>query len=233
MMARDSKIDTIFIAALGDFFSGWIHEELLANTSLPPGEAARFVVGLWHSGIDFLLRESSYVIDGEMIPGNHGRMTKQVHHGDPTGTSLETLAYHAMLSRYDGNPRVRIHVAEHAMVYRRFFERLTVRLIHGYEVKYQGGVGGITIPLHKAIAQWDVGVRAQLTLLGHYHQFFDGGSFLCNGSLIGYNTFAQAIKARFEEARQAFCLLHARGGGEKSVVAPIWLDEHHRSEAAA
>lgn len=231
IMARDCKITTICLEALGDFFSGWIHKELMASTLLAPGEAAHFWKRLFVSGIEFLLRESSYTIIGDMIPGNHGRMTDQVHFSDPTGTSLETFAYHAVAEHFHGNPRVQLRVADRAMVYRTFFEKMVVRLIHGYEVKYGGGVGGITIPINKAIAQWDIGIRADLTLLGHFHQFFDGGSFLANGSLIGYNTYAQAIKARFEEAKQAFFLIHARKGGQKSVVAPIWLDDSHNHVA--
>ena len=232
MMARESDVKEIYIAALGDFFSGWIHEELIASNLLAPGEAANFWMGLFISGIDFLLRESKYHITLDLIPGNHGRMTKQMHFSNPTGTSLETFAYHALAGRYAGNPRVTMRVSEHAMVYRQFFENFTLRLIHGYEVKFGGGVGGITIPLNKAIAQWDVAKRASLTALGHFHQLFDGGNFIANGSLIGYNTFAQAIKAKYEEAKQAFFLVHARNGGEKSVTAPIWLDDAHSKRAA-
>jgi hypothetical protein len=230
MMARESKINTIYIAALGDFFSGWIHEELIANNLLAPGDAARFWKGLFISGIDFLLRESTYTIEMDLIPGNHGRMTRQMHFGDPTGTSLETFAYHALAGRYEGNPRVKMNVANHPMVYRRFFESFNMRLIHGYEVKYGGGVGGLTIPLNKAISQWDKAVKADLTVFGHFHQFFDGGNFIGNGSLIGYNPFAQAIKAQFEEARQAFFQISARNGGVKSITAPLWLDNAHHKK---
>lgn len=228
MMGRESVIKSIHLSLLGDFFSGWIHEELIANGLLAPGDAALFVKGLLCSGIDFLLKESSYIIEGDCLAGNHGRMTKQMHFGDPTGTSLETVMYHHVVDRYHGNPRVRINVASQAMVYRQFFEKFNLRLIHGYEVKYGGGVGGLTIPLRKSLAQWNNPIRADLTVLGHFHQLFDGGDFLVNGSLIGYNLFAQAIKASYEEARQAFFLIDARGGGQKSVTAPIWLDDAHK-----
>lgn len=225
IQARDSKVRSIYLAALGDFFSGWIHQELMASTLLAPGDAARFWKGLFISGIDFLLKESSYVIEADFIPGNHGRMTQQMHFSDPTGTSLETFAYHAVAGKYEGNPRVRFNVASQAMVYRRFFEKMNVRLIHGYEVKYGGGVGGITIPVNKALAQWDQAVHADLTLFGHFHQLIDGRRFLGNGSVIGYNTYAQAIKAGFEEPVQAFFLIDARNGGQKTVTAPIFLSK--------
>lgn len=224
MMARESEIKTLFISALGDFFSGWIHEELIAGNLLAPGDAAKLWKDLFISGIEFLLKESDFKITVDMLPGNHGRMTRQMHFGDPTGTSLETFAYHSIAGRFEGNPRVEINVAHHAMVYRKFFENFMLRQIHGYEVKYGGGVGGLTIPLNKAIGQWDIAVKADMTALGHFHQLFFGPRFIANGSMIGYNSFAQAIKAAYEAPRQAFYQVHARNGGELTVTAPIWLD---------
>jgi hypothetical protein len=211
--------------ALGDFFSGYIHEELATNNLLAPAAAAEFVKDVLASGIDFWLRESSFKVEVDALPGNHGRMTKQMHFGDPTGTSLETFMYAALADRYLSNPRVEIRVARQAMVYRNFFESFKLRLIHGYEVKYGGGVGGITIPVNKAIAAWDIGIKASQTVLGHFHQLFFAPRFVVNGSAIGYNNFAQAIKASFEDPQQAFFLIHARGGGERAGCDPIWLTD--------
>ena len=228
MDARESTIRTIFMSFLGDFISGWIHEELLANTLLAPGDAANFCAGLICGGIDFLLKESSYQIVGDMIPGNHGRMTHKMHMGNPTGTSLETFMYRMIAMRYQDNPRVQLTVSPQAMVYRDFYERFKLRQIHGYEVKYGGGIGGLTIPLRKALANWNNPIRADLTVLGHFHTLDFGGDYLVNGSLIGYNNFAQAIKAKWEEARQAFYLIHARHGGEWAGLRPIWLNADHK-----
>ncbi len=225
ILAKDSSIKTMHLSLLGDFFSGWIHEELLANTLLAPGDAAVFVNGLLCSGIDFLLREGSYRLEIDAIPGNHGRLTDKMHFGDPTGTSLETVMYHMVANRYDGNPRVTMRVASSSEVHVSFFEQFKMRLIHGYEIKYSGGVGGITIPINKRMAQWNSTLPCRLTLMGHYHQFFDGGRFLVNGSMIGYNNFAKNFGFTYEDPQQAFFLVHAHKGGQKSVVAPIWLDE--------
>lgn len=225
IVARDSKVTTIWMGWLGDFFSGHIHEELMASCAMAPGDAAQLAKEILCSGIEFLLRESSYILEIDALPGNHGRMTKQVWFSDPTGTSLETFMYRAIADRYYANPRVRLHVADHAMVYRKFFENFTMRLIHGYEMKFGGGVGGITIPVRKALAQWNIAMPAKLTCFGHFHQRIDGGDFLGNGSMIGYNTYAEQIKAAFEEPVQSFFTIHARHGGQKSIVAPVWLDD--------
>ena len=221
--ARESTITTINLNILGDIISNWIHEELIANTLLAPADALNFALGVLSSGIDFLLRESSYIITGDLVPGNHGRMTKKMHIGDPTGTSGETFLYHALVARYAQQPRVQLRVAAKPIVYETLFESFVVRKLHGYEVQYGGGVGGLSIPLNKKIMGWDKMIRASLTILGHFHQLLPGERFLTNGSLIGYNLFAQSIGAPFEEARQAFALVHARGGGCLASVNPIWV----------
>jgi hypothetical protein len=223
IFAREQRIKRIDLQVLGDMFSGWIHEELIANALLAPGDAAQEFSSMFASGVAYLLDEGPFDVTGVMIPGNHGRLTDKMHIGNPTGTSLETVAYHSVASKFAGNPRVRLEVARHAVVYRRFHESFVVRHIHGYEVKYGGGVGGLTIPLNRKIARWDTATRASLTTLGHFHQKFDGGSFLVNGSLIGYNAFAQAIGASYEPPQQVFYLVDARNGGEKTVVAPVFV----------
>lgn len=230
IMAREVPIKTLYLALLGDFISGHIHEELRESNLLAPGEAARFVTKLLVSGIDFLLAESPYNIIVDAIPGNHGRMTLKPRIQNATETSLETFLYHGVAARYAGNPRVSFNVAGSKMVYRRFFERFTMRVLHGDDIKFGGGIGGVTIPIRKKIAAWDKSIKANLTIMGHFHQLMDGGDFLVNGSLIGYNEFAQAIGASPEEARQSFFLVHNRNGGEKSITAPIWLDARHRQK---
>lgn len=225
MMARESTIDTLWLGLLGDFFSGYIHEELQEENAMAPADAAQHAQSLLQAGIDFLLRESSYRLEIDCVHGNHGRMTKKMRIGGSAGTSLESFMYRAIAGRYEGNPRVSFRVAPGKMLYRRFFERFNMRIIHGDDVKFGGGVGGVTIPIRKKLAAWNQAVRADLTVMGHFHQLLDGGDFKVNGSLIGYNEFAQAIGASPEEARQAFFLVHARGGGQPSIHAPVWLTD--------
>ena len=54
-------------------------------------------------------------------------------------------------------------------------------------------------------------------------QFFDGGNFISNGSLIGYNAFAVKIGASYEPPRQAFCLIDSKRG--KTGVFPIFVED--------
>jgi hypothetical protein len=66
--------------------------------------------------------------------------------------------------------------------------------------------------MNKAIAQWDRGRKADLSLCGHFHQIFDGNNFITNGSLIGFNAYAINIKAAFEPPAQVYFGIHSKHG---------------------
>lgn len=221
--SASSQIDTMYLMLLGDTFSNWIHEELTETNLLSPKDAANYVLGLLIDGINFLLDNSNYRIIVDCIPGNHGRMTTKRRIQNNAETSLETFVYQMLARTFSDEKRLEFRIASSKMLYRKFFN-YNIRLIHGDDIGYSGGVGGITIPIRKKLSAWDKGIKANLTVMGHFHQMIDGGDFLVNGSLIGYNTFAEAIGASPEEPQQAFFILHERNGGCKTSVSPIWLD---------
>lgn len=220
MAQTRSTVKRIVLALLGDFFSNSIHEELLEINQLQPGEAAWKAQNLIAGGIRYLLDN----FDGEIVivctTGNHGRMTKKVHYSTEQGNSLETYMYHNLALEFRRNRRVKFTIAEGYHTYLDIYGK-TLRLHHGHGIKYQGGVGGLTIPLNKAIAQWNKAKHADLDVLGNWHQFLDNGNAIVNGSLIGFNAFAIAIKASFERPQQAFFLMDSKHG--KTLVAPVLL----------
>lgn len=219
-----SNIEVIYFAFLGDFITNYLRDENRELNLLGPSEAINFALTLLRDGIEFILSNSQYKLIIDCVHGNHGRMTLKPRIQNSSETSLETFMYQVLAKEYVNNERVQFRVAEGKMLYRRFFTDCVVRLVHGDDINYQGGVGGITIPIRKKIAAWDKALPAKLTLMGHFHQLINGGDFIVNGSLIGYNEYAQAIGASPEEARQCFFLLHERKGGQLSTFTPIWLD---------
>jgi hypothetical protein len=58
-------------------------------------------------------------------------------------------------------------------------------------------------------------------VLGHFHQLFDGGRFIVNGSLIGYDSFALSIKASYEKPKQVMFLMDRKRG--RTFTCPIFL----------
>lgn len=220
---RDIHIDTIVLPLLGDFISGSIHDELMESNELRPIEAAIYAESLIVSGIEFLLQDSS--IKTIIVPchsGNHGRITPKRRISTENGNSLEYFMYCHLRKHFETEKRVRFFVGEGYHSYLDVFGT-TVRMHHGHNISFGGGVGGPTIPINKAIAQWNKIRRADLDVFGHFHQFMDGGNFIANGSLIGFNAYAVSIKASYEAPRQAFFLIDKKRG--KTIVAPIFLQE--------
>lgn len=225
MAARDSVIKKILLVLGGDFFSNGIHEELLETNQLGPTHAVAFVRDLLSSGIRHILKTTDLDIELACVVGNHGRITKKLRFSTATENNLEYLLYQWLASEFANEKRVKFHICPGTMQFVNLFDNYLIRIVHGYEIKSGGGIGGITIPIRKKIAGWDMAKQADLTVIHHFHQMLDGGNFLVNGSLIGYNEYCQVNGFSPEQPQQTFALIHSRNGGEKSIVAPIWVTE--------
>jgi len=215
-----TRIDEMVLALLGDFITGWIHEELQSGNAMNPIEAIMFAQELLHGVIDELLKRSGLRIRVICSRGNHGRITKKTYINAAATTSFEYLMYHNLANRFAGNPKITFTIEQGYHTYVPIYDKV-VRFHHGDSVQFQGGVGGLTIPMRKAIAQWNQGQRADLDIVGHFHQLFDGGTFIVNGSLIGWNDYANWIKAAYEPPQQVFILMRPERG--KSGTAPIFV----------
>ena len=222
MCRTRGRIDTLVLAVLGDLITNTIHDDLAESNYLSPTEASLKAYRLLCGGIDFLLREGRF--KKILVPccvGNHGRTTRKPRVSTATRNSYEWLMYHVAAERYAGDARVEFSVTDG---YFNFLDvyGYTVRFHHGDAVKYQGGVGGVTIPLNKAIAQWNKMRKVYLDVLGHWHTQLSGREFVLNGSLIGYNAYSIAIKASYEPPSQSFFTIHPRYG--KAVEIPIHVE---------
>lgn len=221
ILSVDTKIKTLVIPHIGDLISGNIHEELLENCLLRPIDATIMAKQLIKSGLDMILNNSKLNLIIPCSCGNHSRISKKIHFATESGNSLEYFLFKVLESEYTGNSRIKFIINRSYHTYMTVFNKI-IRLHHGHQIRYNGGVGGIYIPVNKAIAQWNKGKKADYDVIGHFHQRRDGGNFICNGSIIGHNSFALSIKADYEEPQQTFFLIHKTKG--KTIVAPILLN---------
>lgn len=221
LLSARIEIPTMVLALLGDFISNDIHDELAEQNGELPMHAIVSAQNYIISGIEYLLRQAPH--RQLVLPchsGNHARTTKTTRFGSENGHSLEYLLYQHLAAYFRADPRVSFVIAEGPHSYLDIYGQ-TVRFQHGHMIKYGGGVGGIYIPTHKAIAQWNRARHADLDIFGHFHQLVDGGNFVCNGSLVGYNSFALSIKAAFEKPKQTLLLMDAKRG--RTCLWPIYL----------
>ena len=212
-----AKVGDIVLAILGDLISGYIHEELEESNQLSPTEAILFVQDLLCNGIEHLKRETKLPILIPTCVGNHGRTTKKPRISTAYKNNYEWLLYHQMARYFRNDPRVHwvIGKAYHNIVEIR---RHRVRFHHGNAIQYWGGVGGIAIPVNKAIAQWNKSEAAHLDIFGHFHQYLPHyPNWICSGTLLGWNPFAIQIKAEYQRPTQAFVVIDEQQGPTVSI----------------
>lgn len=224
MCRSRSKIDTIVVSILGDLITGWIHEPFLPTNSMTPPEAVLKAFDYLISGLSFLVRETKvkkiFVVP---VCGNHGRTTIRPYNKLLVQTSYEWMIYRLLAKWFDARKDqvIEFKLPQGYMNYIKIYDNL-IRFHHGDNIRYQGGIGGVHIPLRKAIDRWNTGKRADYNISGHWHSYRWGEDYLLNGSLIGYNEFSIRIKATYEKPSQSFFLFHPRYG--PTAHFPIILD---------
>jgi len=223
MCKSRSDIDTLVIGALGDFVSGYLHLDLIESNVMTPTEAVKKSVELLMSVIDSVLRSKRVkriIFSGSV--GNHGRITMKPPTKKSAEKNYEWLIYEFLVMLYAerGEKRIQFILPEGMFNWLDVYG-FGIRFSHGDGIRYMGGVGGVHIPLRKAIAQWNKAMRADLDCMGHWHTRESSKDYCINGSLIGYNQYAMRIKADYEKPQQSFFIMHPKYG--KTAEFPMIL----------
>lgn len=217
-----TEIDKIIVQLGGDTISGYIHEENLENNFMSPIEAIMLSYNMISAGINYLLQYGNFKhIHVICNYGNHGRTTLKRRISTGAENNHEFLMYNFLANSYEGNKRVSFQIGRGYHIYATVYD-LALRFHHGDNVNYLGGVGGITIPIKKAISQWNKARRADIDYFGHFHQLTFHKDFVCNGSMIGWNPYAVSIKADFERPQLSWSLINRKYG--KTAQHPIIVD---------
>lgn len=221
--AKDVNINEVAVFLIGDFITGNIHEENVENAQLEPAYAIAYATDLIVSNINFLLEHTTWDYTFYCKVGNHSRITKKVHASTEEGNSLEYGLFGQLVREYKNNPRVRFHIEPS---YFSIVDILgtRVRYHHGHAVAYGGGIGGLHIPLRKKIKSWNETGRADFDIMGHYHGFTENSTlkYMVNGSLIGYNAYAERIGCVLEAPIQGYCLIHKKYGVTR--LTPVFAE---------
>jgi hypothetical protein len=217
------KIRDLILWLGGDIINGYLREENLEENQLSPVKTIHFVQAHLRAGIEHLLKD----LELEMITipcshGNHGRTTFKKRVATGAQNSFEWLLYQWLADTFKDEKRVRFATDESNHQYAQAYD-FDLHFHHGDSIKYQGGIGGISVPLMKAVYSWDSARKSHYHHIGHWHQYLDMGSVTVNGSLIGYNAYAMEIRAPFEPPQQAFYVLDSKRG--KTAKHPIWVGD--------
>ena len=221
MWRAGTKVDNFVLALLGDLMTGYIHDELIESNQLSPVQVILWLQQRIIAGIKLLLQKGDFKrIDIPCCFGNHSRTGKEYKISTAYKNNYEWLLYNQLSLLFKNEKRVNFYITkgyfQDAQIY-----KYKIRFHHGNYIRYAGGVGGITIPVNKAIDAWNKNESVDYTFFGHYHQTIDHRFWNCNGSLIGYNAFALSIKARFEKPSQTLLFIEKDKG--KTATIPIYV----------
>lgn len=215
LINRDSvefdKHDTV-IFLLGDFIEGFIHPESQSITnSMTPIEEVAYAQELLQNSLASILEQAgTNRITVVCRTGNHSRNTKRMESSVDHRTNYETMMYAFLAQRFKGD--ITFNLPQSDIGYTEILGK-TIRDFHGWQVSYGGGIGGLTVPLTKFLTRQDSNRKADYNLLGHYHQLsLPTKDSMLNGSLCGFDTYAQSLGCSKEPAMQGYRLLDSKYG---------------------
>lgn len=221
------SVDEIWHPMLGDLLSGYIHEELMESNECSPTEACVFLQEMITSGIDMLRSATRLPVFVPTCVGNHSRTnTGRKRIKTSCANSYEWLLYKTLEKYYEKDVNVHWYVGSGYHNIQTIKGR-KVRFHHGDGLRYNGGVGGISIPVNKSIAQWQKVNTVDFDIFGHWHQLlWHYPGWVCCPSLIGYSEFSVEIKAEFQHPAQAFIVIDRDYGID--LATPIYLTDPAR-----
>lgn len=225
---NQADIDRVLVWLGGDFLTGHIHPDCVEVAQLSPMNATRWIAERLRALIDNIAKHVGTVIVCTNA-GNHGRSTEKNRIATELDHSWEQLMYFT-LAREEKNKNVEWRIAEGHLGYVDL-DGFLVRTTHGHSIKFAGGVYGLALPASKAIARWDAGRKASLTIFGHYHSWgwLRGARYIANGSVIGHSPYAERV-ASPERPCQGMAIID-HGRNEVTRAYPLFCDRDLRKDA--
>lgn len=224
---NQADIDRVLVWLGGDFITGHIHPDCMEVAQLSPMNATRWIAERLRGLIDSIATQAKSVIVCTNA-GNHGRSTEKNRIATELDHSWEQMMYFT-LAREENNSNVEWQIAAGHLGYVDL-DGFLVRTTHGHSIRFAGGVYGLALPASKAIARWDAGRKADLTIFGHYHSFgwLRGARYVANGSVIGHSPYAERV-ASPERPCQGMAIVD-HGRREVTRAYPLFCDRDLRKE---
>lgn len=235
----------IVFALGGDMFSGDIHEELSRTNETPIMPSLLDLMGVLTWCIQTLADEFGAVFI-PCVTGNHSRNTPKPFAKERNHLSFDWLLYQLLDKAFQDDPRVTFLIPEGPDALFKVYEHRYL-LTHGDQFRGGDGMIGALGPIirgdHKKRSRnAQVGQEYDTLLIGHWHQLIQMQRLIVNGSLCGYNEYANQGNFGFEPPRQALWITHPERGitfqmpvmvePRKGKAGDSWVSVPSRTEAA-
>ena len=223
----DGAYEGIVVALGGDMMSGNIHEELRETNDAHILACVADLHDHMVAGLEMMADEFGRVFV-PCVVGNHGRLDKKPRAKGAVRDNFEWILYHYIQKHFANDDRVTVIISE-SLDYVYKVHNHTYLLTHGDQFRGGSGIAGPMTPWalgdHRKRKRQDAIKQPFDTMIfGHWHQLFWGnGSFICNGSLKGYDEYAFRSNFSVQEAMQALWITHPEHG--ITFQMPVLADE--------
>lgn len=215
----------IVIPLGGDMVSGDIHEELADTNEL---HTIPTVLDL-QAELTAIIKKAADQYGRVFLPcvtGNHGRNTKKIRAKDRHHTSFDWMLYQLLAQSFAGDKRVTFQIPDGPDALFRLYGT-TYNLTHGDQFRGGDGmighIGPITRGDHKKRSRNSaIGREYNILMMGHWHQYLVTPRLLVNGSLKGYDEYANQNNFGFEPPVQSLHLTHPQHG--VTFRMPVYVD---------
>lgn len=220
------KYPGIVFALGGDMLSGDIHDELRETNEVPTMPALLDVFGVLFWVITTLADKFGAVF-APCVPGNHGRNTRKPRAKSRAFTNFDWLLYQFLARAFAKDRRVQFLIPDGPDArYRVYGHRFL--LTHGDQFRAGdsiiGPVGPIMRGRQKKLARnTAIGQTFDTMIHGHFHTYSPTPRIIGNGSLKGYDEYANSENFGYEPAMQALWMNHYEHGITQHM--PVFLDQ--------
>ena len=209
----------------GDMMSGDIHDELTATNERPFAPVFLDALGVLRWSIATLADHFGRVFL-PCVAGNHGRTTRKPRAKDRAHTNLDWLLYQVLAKMFEGDERVSFYIPDGPdALYSVYGWRYL--LTHGDQFRGGDGMIGHFGPVlrgqkKKQTRNAAIGQAFDVMIHGHFHTYFPTQSIIGNGSLKGYDEYANSENFAYEAPMQALWLAHTEHG--VTMHLPVYLE---------
>lgn len=226
-----AKYDGIVVALGGDMVSGDIHEELSKTNDRPMMPTIIDLYGVLITAIERLADEFKAVYV-PCVTGNHGRTTKRIQAKERWATSFDWLVYSLLAKHFANDSRVTVDAAESTELDFRVYSH-RYKLVHGDGWSGGDGIIGALGPVtrgrvRKQARDASHGTHWETLICGHWHTLCQLPHLVVNGSLKGYDEYAQSKDLGYEPPAQALWITHPTRGITHQL--PVYCDERPQAE---
>lgn len=227
IISPKSEYPGIVVALGGDMISGDIHEELAESNEM---HSIPTVLDLLeHIAAALAVFADTYgAVFVPCVSGNHGRNTKKIRAKDRNHTSFDWMLYQLLAKHFVNDKRVTFYIPEGPDAAFRIYST-RYNLTHGDQFRGGDGMIGALGPIirgdHKKRSRnAQIDLSYDVLMLGHWHTYMHLTRVLVNGSLKGYDEFANSCNFGFELPQQSLHITHPKHG--VTFRMPVYAEEY-------